>query len=133
MLGVEIRPFREQHDVFVIRTVSLAMPRRYHDGTIKARLLLEPRMTVVPVGAGLVDLEAIDVGRARPDALEAQPRHPIHIGGDNDSMPVDGAWRGQAIGHSQRDDIPFAPPQQRYRDLSVHGRGDSRLAGKIHG
>ena len=89
-------------------------------------------MTVIPVGARLVDFEAIDVGLARPDAVEAQPRHAVHVGGDNDSMPMDGARRRQPIGDSQRDGIAFAPPQQWRRESSVHDRGDSRLTGKIH-
>ena len=132
VLGVAIRPFRQQHNVFAICTVPLATPRLDHDGAIETGLLLEPRMTVIPVGARLIDSEAIDVGLARPDAVEAQSRHAVHIGGENDSVPMDGARCGQPIGHSQCDGIPFAPPQQRRRESSVHGRGDSRLAGKIH-
>ena len=133
VLGVAICPFRQQHDVFAICTVPLATPRLDHDGAIETGLLLEPRMTVIPVGARLIDSEAIDVGLARPDAVEAQSRHAVHIGGENDSVPMDGARCGQPIRHSQCDGIPFAPPQQRRRESSVHGRGDSRLAGEIHG
>src|SRR5580704_17134401 len=72
LLRVEIRPLRQQHDVFTIGAVRLATPRLDHDGAIEPRLLLEARMTVIPVGARLIDFEAIYIGLARPDALEAQ-------------------------------------------------------------
>src|SRR5260370_31593340 len=46
VLGVEIRPLRQQHDVFAIGAVPLATPRLDHHGAIEPCLLLEPRMTV---------------------------------------------------------------------------------------
>ena len=56
---------------------------------VEAALLLEAGVAVVPVGAALPHAEAIRVGLARVDAVEAQAGHAVHVGRQQDAVPVD--------------------------------------------
>src|SRR3546814_18822795 len=54
---------------------------------VKTGLLLETGMAVVPVGAALHDVEAVMVGLAAVDAVEAQPGHAVHVRRPQDAVP----------------------------------------------
>src|SRR5690606_17009529 len=58
-LGVQIGPVTEQNHIVTLSAMALPIARRDDDRPIQARLLLEARMRVIPVSAGLVDLEAV--------------------------------------------------------------------------
>src|SRR6185312_190212 len=89
VLGIRIGPVREQHDVLAIRGVPLPASRLDHYRSVESDLLLEARMTVVPVAAGLIHTEAVNEGLAGRNAREAQPWNAVHVGRDDHSMPVD--------------------------------------------
>ena len=59
------------------------------NGTVYPLLFLQTGMAVVPVRAGLPDLETVGESRARLDAGEAHHRHAVHILRQQDAVPVD--------------------------------------------
>src|SRR3546814_5904937 len=100
---------------------------------VKTGLLLETGMAVVPVGAALHDVEAVMVGLAAVDAVEAQPGHAVHVRRQQDAVPVDrrlvamDGTGGQGIADPQVDGRALAPAQQRRRHGSVDDRKSTRL------
>ncbi len=56
-------------------------------------------MAVIPVGAALFDVEPVLVHAVRRDAGEAEARHAIHVGGQQDAVPVDRGVLRQAVTH----------------------------------
>ena len=91
-------------------------------------------MTVVPVGSALADIELVQVALAAVDAVEAEAGNPIHVGGQQDAVPVD--RRRVAVDRAGGKVIPgpelhpraFAPAQDRCRHRAVDGDGGPRLA-----
>ena len=75
-------------------------------------LFLEPRMAVIPIGAGLPNGEFIDEGRAGADAGEAYPWNAIHLERNEQSMPVDRRIFGQVVFDDEPDVLTFAQPYQ---------------------
>jgi hypothetical protein len=62
-----IGPVGEQHDVIVIEPLDVAALGLDHDRAVNTGLFLEHRMSVIPVGAALMDREAIHRGLPRGD------------------------------------------------------------------
>ena len=88
--------------------------------------LLEPGVTVVPVGAGLPDRELIDEGLAGLDAGEGHARNAIHLERHQKTVPMDGGVLVEVIGHRKPDVLAFPQPQQGSRNCAVDGDGVSR-------
>ncbi|KAG1435423.1 hypothetical protein G6F55_014340 [Rhizopus delemar] len=80
----------------------------------------------------------IVVGLAGTDAVEAQAGHAVHVGRQNDAVPMDGGVRamdgvsGQCIRDAQVDRGAFPPPQQRRRNGPVDRDRGAGLAGEVH-
>src|SRR3546814_14579482 len=89
-------------------------------------LFLQTGMAVVPEGARLLDRELVMIGFTWPDAGEADARHPVHLEGQEQPMPVDRAVFVQRIGDVEADRTPFLQAQQRRRSRAVDG---DRFAG----
>ena len=130
-LGIGVGPVRQQHDVLAIGRKTLAVARLDDDRAVQADLFLKPRMAVIPVRAGLVHREAVRVRLARRDAHEAQARHAVHVGRQDDAVPVDRASHRQRVADAQRHRVALAPAQQRRRQLAVDDRRATHRAGEI--
>ncbi|SAJ32035.1 Uncharacterised protein [Enterobacter cloacae] len=87
---------------------------------------------MVPVGAVLPDLEAVFVETAGSDAFEAEARHAIHVGRQDDAVPVDRGVLGEAVAHPQGHVVAFAPAQGRAGQRTVDGHGGGRRAAEVH-
>src|SRR3546814_6092413 len=91
-------------------------------------------VAVVPVGTALPHLEPVMPRLAKADTIETQARHAIHVGRQQDAVPVD---RGvptvnragrQGIGDVQIDGIALAPAQGRRRHGAVDGRSEEHTS-----
>ena len=130
---IQVGPVREQQHVFAVEAVGRWCDRVDHDRPVQPGLFLEQRMAVVPVGAVLPELEAVVVGLARGDAVKAQPRHAVHVGRQQQAVPVDRAdVIAQRVVHVQVDGLALAPAQDRRRQRLVHGDRGACLAGEVH-
>ena len=107
------RPVREHHDVLAVIGRGLRARRVDHDRAVVAELLLEGAVRVVPVGASLLQREAVLEGRARRDAGEAHPRHAVHVEGHEQAVPVDRRPLVQRVVHAQRDVLPLPHADER--------------------
>ena len=110
-----VRPVREHDDVFAIERNRIGLARLDHERSVDALLLLEARVAVVPVGARLLHRELIAVRLARMDAREAEAGHAVHVGGQQDAVPVNRRVLVKAVRDVQGDGVPLPPPQQRPR------------------
>src|SRR3546814_12816740 len=96
-------------------------------------------MAVIPGGATLFDVEAVVIGLAATDAVEAQSRDAFHVGGQQDAVPVDRSFvpvnriRRQRIGHAQVDGGYFAPAQERCGQGTIDSAGRPGENGDIYG
>ena len=108
-LRIDVGPIGQQHHVLAVCMLPLAAARLDDDGTVQPGLFLEARVRVIPVSAVLVHLEAIDVTAAARDAVEADPRHAVHVRGHDHAVPVNRAAHSQPIGNAQRDRVALAP------------------------
>src|SRR3546814_6967674 len=85
---------------------------------VKTGLLLETGMAVVPVGAALHDVDAVMVGLAAVDAVEAQTGHAVHVRRQQDAVPVDrrlvamDGTGGQGLADAQVDGRALPPAPQ---------------------
>ena len=122
-LRVFERPVGQDHRVVPVVGEGLRVLRLDHQGAVSAGLLLEPRVAVIPVRAGLLDMVAVLVGLARLDAVEVNPRHPIHAEGHQDAVPVKGGMLGvhQMVGHVQGDILALPQVHQRPGNRTVDG------------
>jgi hypothetical protein len=82
------------------------------DRAVKAFLLLQTGMAVIPVGARLGDRELVDKGRARRNAGEGDSRHAVHRGGHQQPMPVYRAVLVEIVAHGQAQLLPPAKSKQ---------------------
>ena len=82
-----------------------------HDGAIEPCLFLEAGMTVIPVGPALTELKPVTEAGTRFNAIEAESRNTIHLGGQNDPVPVDRTGNIQVIVDINSDRLTFAPAQ----------------------
>ncbi len=101
------------HHVFAVVAERLAPLRLDHDGAVGAVRLLKTRMAVKPVGARLLDREAIGEGLAWRNTGVAQPRYAIHLIGQDQPVPVHRGRLVQIVGHVDGDVFAFAKAQNR--------------------
>ena len=90
---------------------------------VVAELFLEARVTVVPVGAGLIHGKPILECLARTDAREAQPRDAVHLRRQDDAVPVDRGVFGESVVHADDRLISLAEAQHgaRHGTVDCHG------------
>ena len=131
VFGCSVTPVGQQHDVITLVAKRLRLERVDNQRAQHAGLLLVTRMTVIPVGAALQDGKAILEGLARADAGKTEIRHTVHIGRQNNAVPVDGSIDRKIIGNPQRDVGTFLPAQGRRRQAAIHDRRESRRTGEI--
>jgi hypothetical protein len=124
LLRVLVRPVREHHHVVALEPLPVAVPRLDHDRAVEAGLLLECRVAVIPIRAGLTggQRNAIGEGLARHDAAEAQTRYPVHAGRRTDAVPMDRGRHGERVPDQQRHRVALAPAQHGARQQAVHQR-----------
>ena len=89
------------------------------DRAVMAFLLLQARMAVIPVGAALHDGELVEVVRSRLDARKRHARHAVHIGRQDQPVPVDRAVLLELIDDVEPHALAFAQPDQRGGDRAV--------------
>ncbi|MNO78476.1 hypothetical protein D3C76_696140 [compost metagenome] len=128
-----IGPVRQHHHVIAVVLERLRLFGIDHDRPVDTDLFLHARVTVIPVGAVLMHLEFVLVHAIGRDAVKAQTRYAIHIGRQDDPVPMDGGVLIQTVLHAQCDRIPFTPPQQRPRQSAIDGHGCTRRTGDVHG
>jgi len=73
----------------------------------------------------------IDVHATRFDALEAQARHAVHVGRQQNAVPVDRGVGLEPVAHPQRHGVTFAPAQQGTGDAAVDGHRGTRLTSEV--
>ena len=84
--------------------------------------LLEAALVrVVPVGAGVGDVELVDEGLARCDRRLGQMRHAVHGVRHAQAVPVDGGLLGEPVLDGDLDALALAQPDLRARDHAVVG------------
>ena len=127
-----VRPVGEHHDVLAVVRKGLRLQRVDDQRPVEASLLLKAGVAVIPVGPALPHLEPVKVCLARTDAFEAQAGNTVHVGGQQDAMPVNGCVFLQRVGDAQRHRVPLLPPQRRCRHGAVDGKGDPRRPREVH-
>ena len=133
----QVGPVAEQHHMVALVPERLGLARVHDQRAVQAGLLLEAGVAVVPVGAGLVELETVQPGFTAADAVEAHARHAIHVGRQQDAMPMDGRGvaeqgaRRKGVVDAQRHGVAFAPTQNRRRQGTVDGDGGTAFAGEV--
>ena len=80
----------------------------------------------------MFDRKAVSEGLAGRDAVERQPGHAVHLKGQQQPVPVDGAGFRQVVGDVKRYGVAFPPAQGGRRQAAVDQRGRARGAGEIH-
>ena len=88
MHWIFVGPVGQLHHIILVGTVSFACPRLNNQGAIHPGHLLKAGVTVVPIGAALAEGKAVNKGFSRCDAWVADPRHTIHLIGQQDAVPV---------------------------------------------
>ncbi|MNX68892.1 hypothetical protein D3C86_1000920 [compost metagenome] len=118
--------------MLAVEAVGRRLQRVDDQRAVQAGLFLEHGMAVVPVGPRLLEGEAVLVGLAGGDAVEAQAGHAIHVGRQQDAVPVDrGGVRLQRVGHAHADGIALAPAQDRRGQAAVDGDRRAGAAGEV--
>ena len=79
--GIFVGPVSQHHHVVAIVLKRFRFFRIDDDWTVNACLLLQTRVAVIPVGSVLMKLEFVFVHAIGCDAMEAQARHTVHVGG----------------------------------------------------
>ena len=85
-----IGPVSQHHHIVAVVLKRLRLFRVDDDWTVNACLLLQTRVAVVPVRTVLMHLEFVLVHAIGRDAMETQTRHTVHVGGQNDPVPMNG-------------------------------------------
>ena len=112
----------EHDDIFAVTLDWISARRIDDDRPIKPLLLLQPRMGVIPIGAGLTDREFVNEGLARANAGEADSGHAIHLEGYDQAVPVNGCILVEFVGDGEPDILTFAQTDQRTRNGAVDRR-----------
>ena len=119
-----LRVVGQHDDIVAVIARRLAARRLDHNGAIHALLFLQSGMAVIPVGARLAQLEAVGIGLAGLDRLIAvEARRAIHDALDQQTVPVNRGWLGQAVGHLDDHLLALAPAQGRRRYRAADGDG----------
>ncbi|MNS77525.1 hypothetical protein D3C72_1111070 [compost metagenome] len=129
---VRVGPVGQHDHVLAVMPVRRRLCRVDDQRTVQPRLFLEQRMAVIPVGAGLLEIEMVVVGLAGADAVEAQAGHAIHVGRQQDAVPVDRSRvLAERVAHEQVHGLAFAPAQDRCRQRAVDGDRRAGAAGEV--
>ncbi len=83
-----VGPVGEKHHIVSLVGERLRLLGIDDQRAVDAELLLEARVAVIPVGPALLDLEAVLVHAVRRDAGEAEAGHAVHVGRQQDAVPV---------------------------------------------
>ena len=86
--GVLVSPFRQQHHVIPISLHAITIGRIDDDGAVHACHFLKCRMGVVPVGATLLQFEAILESFTWGYTGETNTWNAVHLVGQDEAMPV---------------------------------------------
>ena len=85
-----IGPVSQHHYIVAVVLKRFRLFRVDDDWTVNACLLLQTRVAVVPVRTVLMHLEFVLVHSIGRDAMETQTRYTVHVGGQNDPVPMNG-------------------------------------------
>ena len=133
MFRILVGPVRQLNNIVTIRADCFAAPRFNDDRPVHSRLLLMAGMRVIPVSTAL--LEAKTIGECFPggNAGETDAGNPIHLEGQEDTVPMNRGGDRQTVVHPDGDHVAFAQAQGRRRQRAVDGRRQSHLPGKVYG
>ena len=92
--------------------------------TVEASRLLQTRVTMVPVGTGLRNENAIRIGGSWCYSGKTHARDAIHEDWWINAMPMDRRGLSQSVSYVYGDVFTLPPYQRRPRDLTVYGRSD---------
>ncbi len=126
-----VGPVGEKHHIVSLVGERLRLLGIDDQRAVDAELLLEARVAVIPVGPALLDLEAVLVHAVRRDAGEAEAGHAVHVGRQQDAVPVDRGLLRQAVAHAQGHGVTLAPAQQRAGNAAIDGHGGAPAAGEV--
>ena len=90
-------------------------------GAVDTLLLLEPRVAVVPIRAVLAQRESIRERLPWSDPPETHAGNTIHVGWENQPMPVNGRVFVEPIVNPKDGVFSFFEPQRRAGDRAVDG------------
>ncbi|MNZ65412.1 hypothetical protein D3C78_836050 [compost metagenome] len=126
-----VAPVAEHHHVVAVVLEGFRLAGVDHQRSIDPGLLLKARVAVVPVGTVLVQREAVFVEAVGGDALETQAWHAIHVGRQDDPVPMNRGVLLQPVTHANGHGVALAPAQQRAGNATVDGHGGARGTGEI--
>ena len=115
---VRMRIVQDQ-DIVPVGVHPFAFLRRDDDRAERPFRLLQVRVAVIPVGAGLDDREGVGEGLARLDPVEADRRHAVLLIRQDQAMPVDRGVLVEIVGDVERHLFAFREPQHRPRRRAV--------------
>ncbi len=118
-MRIEHGEVAQQQDVIAIKLHRFCTSGINDHRAVMARLLLQTRMAVIPIGPRLADGELVGEGLARFDTGKADAGHPIHVKRQKEAVPVDRCVRLKVIGDIKADILPFAQPDQRAGHTAV--------------
>src|SRR3954451_11099083 len=94
-----------------IGVMVLTIAGLYHDRTVEADLFLEAGVTVVPISAGLRYRESVLESLTRRDSRKTDSRHAVHMGRQDNAVPVNGRRCGQSVRDPDGHSVTLPPPQ----------------------
>ncbi|MND73671.1 hypothetical protein D3C80_652510 [compost metagenome] len=130
--GGLVAPVAEQQHVVALIAMGFGLFGFDDDRPVDPGLLLQAGMAVVPVGAALRQGKPVEVLATGFDAGKAQARHPVHVGREDDPVPVQRGRLAQAVAHAQCHGVAFTPAQGRAGQAVVDGQGRARAASDVH-
>ncbi|MNL48949.1 hypothetical protein D3C87_1718470 [compost metagenome] len=77
------------------------------------------------------DFELVDIQPAGVYALETQPRHAVHVGRQQNAVPVNGGAVLECVLHPHGDRIAFAPAQEWAGKAAIDSHRGARIAGEV--
>ncbi|MCY1436842.1 hypothetical protein D9M71_529800 [compost metagenome] len=86
---------------------------------------------MVPVGAALLQGELKEIIATGLDTGKAQARDSVHVGRQDDAVPVQRGRFVQAVAYAQGHGVAFAPAQQRAGQAVVDGQRSARATGDV--
>ncbi|MNH08677.1 hypothetical protein D3C79_681010 [compost metagenome] len=131
-VGGLVAPVAEQQHVVALIAMGFGLFGFDDDRPVDPGLLLQAGMAVVPVGAALRQGKPVEVLATGFDAGKAQARHPVHVGREDDPVPVQRGRLAQAVAHAQCHGVAFTPAQGRAGQAVVDGQGRARAASDVH-
>ena len=125
-------PIRQHHHIITLVAKRLRLDGIDDHRRIHAQELLAARVTMKPIGAALLNRKAIGKGRARLDAGEADAGHAVHLGRQQQPVPVNRRAFFHAVRDAQRRLLPFFQPDHGTRDRPIDrdGRPGSPVKGE---